>query len=295
MRRDVYINEVLSKCKVMKTCGLWTKEPKIRPRAWLGNFDETDKEIAAILLDNFIYYNAEHTDALLKSAYHSISTVFSGRQEKPVADILDDFVFTIVTGENPNLTDSGHHFIRRLRQLFQIPEAKIVNFKEAIGQAKLGKNVIFIDDFVGSGEQFCTTWKRSVEGFETSFDELSQNENFLCIYVTLIATEDGLDRIQGLSPKLKVVTAHTLSSSSTIEGISQRKVTQLGLELFLAKYSKKLLPQEEHIADNPEYIMKGYRNIGALIGFEHGVPDASLPIFWSPGVDDNWIPLILRS
>ena len=49
MRKDVYINEVLSKCRAMKACGLWTKEPKIRPRAWLDNFDEEDKEIAAIL------------------------------------------------------------------------------------------------------------------------------------------------------------------------------------------------------------------------------------------------------
>ncbi|MEP0175528.1 MAG: hypothetical protein ABJH28_06425 [Paraglaciecola sp.] len=295
MRRDVYINEVLSKCQAMKACGLWTKEPKIRPRAWLDNFDEIDKEIAAILLDNFIYYNAEHTDALLKSAYHSISTVFSEKKDKSVADILDDFVFTIVTGENPNLTDSGHHFIRRLRQLFQIPQPKIVSFQEALEQASLGKNIIFIDDFVGSGEQFCTIWERPLEGSEVSFAKLCQNGDFLCIYVTLIATEDGLNHLQELSPKLKVVTAHTLSPSSAIEGISQRKVTQLGLELFLAKYSIKISPQEDHIALNSNFLMKGYRNIGALIGFEHGVPDATLPIFWSPGVDASWVPLILRS
>lgn len=244
------------------------------------------------MLDNFIYYNAEHTDALLKAAYHSISTIIS---EKSVAEILDDSVFTIVTGENPNLTDSGHHFIRRLRQLFHIPESKIVNYEEALEQAKLGKNVIFIDDFVGSGEQFCSTWKRSLGDSETSFEELCNSENILCFYVTLIATEKGLDRIKELAPNLKVVTAHVLTPSSAIDGISQRKVTQLGLELFLAKYSAKLLPQEVHIAENSEFLMRGYRNIGALIGFEHGVPDATLPIFWSPGVDDSWMPLILRS
>ena len=294
MRQDVYIEEVLSKCKAMKVCGLWAKEPKIRPRAWLENFEENDREIAALLLDNFIYYNAEHTDALLVSAYNSISNLDICNESTSIKEVLDSSVFTIVTGENPTLSDSGHHFIRRLRQLFQIPENKIVSFFDALAHADTGGTVIFIDDFVGSGEQFIKTWSREFEATTKSFKQISTYNEFKSIYITLVASKSGLTHIQNFCPKLNIIAAHVLNDKSTIKGVTQRGITQLGLEMFLAKYSTFLTPQEKHIANNTNFLMKGFHEIGALIGFEHGVPDATLPIFWSPGTN-NWMPLILRS
>ena len=68
MRADIVVQEVIAKCDVLKRAGLWLPEPSMRPRAWLQNFDEEDKRLAALLLDKFTFYNSRLTDALLKAS-----------------------------------------------------------------------------------------------------------------------------------------------------------------------------------------------------------------------------------
>lgn len=295
MRQDVYTEEVLLKCQAMKICGLWAREPKIRPRAWIANFELEDREIAALLLDNFIYYNAEHTDALLLSAYNSIASIDICKDSDAIKELINNSVFTIVTGENPNDSDSGYHFIRRLRQLFSIPESKIVSFSGALEHADVGGTVIFVDDFLGSGEQFIKTWDRNSPNDIKTFNTISKRNGFKSIYINLVAVQKGLDNLKKHCPNLYVITAHILNDNSTIKGISQQRgITQLGLEMFLSKYSSRLTPVEDHISKNTDFLMKGFHEIGSLIGFDHGVPDATLPIFWSSGTE-GWVPLISRN
>ena len=159
MRSDIYINEVVSKCEVLVKSGLWDDHEKLRVRGWLNNFDESDKYIAAKLLDRFIYYSNRHTDSLLKAAYNSIGA----EHDKSLCSMLESVIFTPITGEVPNPTDSGHLICRKVRQLFNIPEEQIVNQADAIEYAKMGKTIIFLDDFVGSGQQF----EKVTEFFDT--------------------------------------------------------------------------------------------------------------------------------
>jgi hypothetical protein len=295
VRKDIYEEEVLSKCKVYKACTLWPKEPKIRPKAWLNNFDVADKEIASLLLDCFIYYKSDYVDALLKSAYHSIIDLDIDLKSTNIESFLSSAVFTIITGENPNLTDSGHTIIRRVRQTLHIPEKQIVNLESAIKHAKKGGTVVFLDDFVGSGDQFIKTWTRPYGRTDPqSFQSVNENTDFVSIYITLIAAQLGLDKIHHDAPSVHVTLAHVLTQQSSIFGIQLRNISQQKLDDFLTKYSSRLRPKEGYIANNPHFLKYGYHGIGALLGFEHSIPDATLPIFWAPGID-GWVPLVERS
>lgn len=295
MRKDVYQEEVLSKCKAFKACSLWPIEPKIRPVAWLNNFEDEDKEIASLLLDCFIYYKSDYVDALLTSAYHSISDLNIDLEGTNIESFVSSAVFTIITGETPNLTDSGHIMIRRVRQILRIPEAQIVNLESAIKHAKNGGTVIFLDDFVGSGNQFIETWQRLYGRSDPqSFKSIFENTNFVSIYITLIAAEKGLVEINREAPSVYVSHAHVLTNKSSIFGIELRGITQIELDVFLTKYSLRLTPKEQYIARSPQFLKYGYHGIGALLGFEHSIPDATLPIFWAPGTN-GWVPLVERS
>lgn len=298
MRSDVLVEEVLTKCDVLKQVGLWPSEPTIRPRAWLDNFDDEDKGLAAYLLDKFTFYNQQLTDALLVASYHSIG---DGLPKGPNALAADDLVkslesavFTPVLGENPNPTDSGNLLCRKARQILSIPEDLIVNSRDALEHARAGNTVVFLDDFIGSGDQFLKTWQRNnSRTAPMSFAAVDRTTGFSAIYIPLVTTDFGLNNIHIAAPNVAVCATHILGSKSTIDGLEISESKKDDIKKMLVKYSTRLRPKEDYIASDPNYLAFGYKSRSLMFGFEHSIPDATLPIFWSPGIN-NWEPLVER-
>lgn len=299
MRDDVLVKEVLAKCEALKQAGFWPPEPQIRPRAWINNFEKEDRAIAAYLLDKFSFYNKKLTDALFVASYNSIGDGLPKGPTAPSTDTLitalDNAVFTPVTGEDPNPTDSGNLFCRNARQVLRIPEQRIVSPGKAAELAINGRTVVFLDDFIGSGDQFIKTWNRNYTAARgCSFSSISQYSDFAAIYLTLVTTDYGLSNIQRKAPSVAVCATHTLDASSTISGLDITQQQRLCIENFLEKYAPRLRPKESYMSRNPKWLRYGYKERGLLLGFEHSVPDATLPIFWSAGPAD-WEPLIERA
>jgi len=299
LRNDVLVEEVLAKCDVLKSAGLWPAEPIITPRAWLQNFDDDDLGIAAFLLDKFTFYNQRFSDALLVSSYNSIGDGLSKGPQAPGANdlirSLSSAVLTPISGEVPNPTDSGFLMCRKARQILEIPEDKIVDHKYAIDHASNNGTVIFIDDFVGSGDQFLKTWERQYgRSNPRSFSSIQNDIDFTAIYITLVSTDFGLNNIHRNAPKVAVCVTHVLDQKSVLSGvINDSGFTESDVETFLLKYSARLQPKEHYIVNNSNYLAYGYSGLGLLFGFEHSIPDATLPIFWAPGIND-WGTLVER-
>ena len=295
MRDDILVKEVLDKCNVLKSSNFWLPEPSIRPRAWIDNFEVKDKGIAAFLLDKFTFYNHMRTNDLLVATYNSIGDGLSkgplSGTSSELIESLSTAVFTLVTGENPNPTDSGHFFCRLARQNLEIPEDHIFTPEQAIAHCSYGNTIVFLDDFIGSGDQFIKTWKRRING--SSFEENFKYNKFTAIYLAPITTEVGLKNIHDKMPNIAVCNAHILGKKSSIQGMEVSKQKRDEILRFLGKYSNRLEPKEDYIANVPSYKIFGYHNLGLMFGFEHSIPDATLPIFWAPGKD--WEPLIERT
>ncbi len=299
MRNDVLVEEVLTKCDVLKSAGFWPSEPKIRPRAWLQNFDDVDLGIAAFLLDKFTFYNHNLSDMLLVSSYNSIGDGLSKGPKAPnsgeLIQSLNNAILAPISGEIPNPTDSGYLMCRNARQVLDIPEESIVDHKCAIEHASHKGTVVFIDDFVGSGDQFMKTWTRKYgKQNPRSFLDIQRDIGFTAIYIALVSTDVGLDTIHRNAPKVAVCVTHILNQKSALHGVIDGSGLQKNDILkFLVKYSTRLKPKEPYIANNNDYLSLGYHQLGLLFGFEHSIPDATLPIFWSPGIN-NWEPLVER-
>jgi len=305
MRDDVFIKDVLARCDALKSSGLWPVEPKVRPRAWLNNFDPDDRWLAAMLLDRFTFYNDALTDRLLLSAFSSLADglpkgpTAPGRAELVAA--LDDAVFTPVEGEDPNRTDSGNFLCRKARQLLLLPDSRVVEPRIALQAARAGRAVVFLDDFIGSGDQFMSTWTRDdlSTGALNSFANAHSAQPFPAMYVCLVATSGGLTRIAAAAPNVAVSVAHVLDASSSVFQIvplppRNTHELQVLIESFLKKYESRLAPREPYIANNADFRLYGYRKLGLMFAFAHSVPDATLPIFWSAGTG-NWTPLVERT
>lgn len=297
MRSDVFVDEVLAKCDVLRRAGFWPSEQRIRPRAWIENFDAEDRRVAALLLDKFTFYDQRLTDALLLASYNSIG---DGMQKGPRAPAgpdllrsLNTAIFTPVKGEKPNPTDSGNLVCRKARQLLHIPEQLILDTPDAVVHASKGGTVVFLDDFVGSGDQFINTW--TAKFGSSSFEVAQPYSKFVAIYITLVTTDFGIANIQLKAPEVAICATHVLESKSNIAGLSVGNARlEIEIRKFLEKYSVRLTPKDAHIAKNTDYRQYGYKKLGLMLGFEHSIPDATLPIFWSSGIG-NWEPLIERS
>lgn len=297
MRDDVLVDEVLDKCAALKRAALWAGEPRIRPRAWLNNFDEEDRGVAAALLDRFNFYDAKATDALLVAAYQALGDglpkgpATPGRAQLVAA--ADDAVFTPVRGEDPNPTDSGNVFSRKVRQQFGVPERRIVDFPDALAHARAGRPVFFVDDFIGSGDQFVATWTMAPNG--ASFDDVYRRAPFTAVYVVLVATRSGIDRIHRAYPHVAISPAHVLEARATLRGLyAEKPELERPVEALLVKYATRLTPGDDFIASNALNVRYGFKQKGLLFAFDHSVPDSTLPIFWSTGLND-WSPLIERA
>lgn len=299
VRDDVYLQAVLQKCDALKRAGLWAGESKVRPLAWLNNFADNDKIAAAVLLDHFVYFSDPVTDRLLLATFRSLRDRSRRGLGGLPPDLVDTAVFTRVEGEKPNPTDSGNVFCRKARQVLAIPERRVLEPAEAVAAAARGTPVIFLDDFVGSGDQFCATWGRPyLPTSPRSFADVFSAQPFPAIYLCLITTQKGRDRIHVEIPSLVLDYAHLLAADDSVRSLPTSPLIpplqdpQKAVADLLQQYSPRLsLPAYMGQDDWAQY---GYQSLGTTIAFEHGVPDATVPLVWADG-SNGWIPLARRS
>jgi hypothetical protein len=186
-----------------------------------------------------------------------------------------------------------------LRQLVGIPEQRFLEPAQALIAVANGGHVVFLDDFVGSGDQFLSTWTRQLlPTSPRSFAEAVALGTAKASYLTLVATGDGIDRIRQAVPAVRLVTSHCLRTESSVRRLPryclQPDIPDLPtrIEELLEKYAARLiLPLYMTNGGRRKY---GYAELGLSLAFDHSTPDASLPILWADG-GSGWTPLVRRS
>ncbi|HVZ70948.1 MAG TPA: hypothetical protein VHJ20_01120 [Polyangia bacterium] len=302
MQGEQLVAKVLSKCDTYRKSRLWLPPPEVRPSAWINNFTGPDREVAAILLDHFVYYSDLATNALLRSTYRAI--VDEIRLATPASplfgagDLEDTAVFTRVEDEKPNPTDSGNIFCRKARFVLGIPQELILEPKDALAAAVSGKNVVFLDDFVGSGNQMRETWRRKYAAKQpTSFAELARSRRFHAVYLNLVATRYGVNSLQFDCPELIIRSAHVLGDEYCVRNLANlpanRSFPALAdrIHVLLARCAPGL--QLKAHMRQADFALYGWHSLGLLLAFEHGVPDATIPLIWAEG-PSGWTPLARR-
>lgn len=276
---------------------LWPRETRLNPEGWLSNFQEHEKDHAVHLLNAFLYFSADLTDELFKAAFQQLSrniVPINGPYVTARAawrQFRTDVLVTHVTGEQPNDTDSGYLFARKARQVLGIKESNIVAPEEALQRlSNTGPcPVLFVDDFVGSGDQFVTTWYRDTEladGSSLSFERFSAISGSSFYYCPLFVGSQGRTAIESECPSVYLSPAHFLSdrySALSDQSIVWPDHLRADAYSFLETASGRAGIRS----------WKGYHEQALTLAFEHGVPDATLPIFYHD--DNGWIPLITRT
>jgi hypothetical protein len=293
-------DEVLATKRYLSNIGQWPRIPSAaNPELWLDNFLPGDMDHALALLDSIVYFNSEQTEKLVCSAFHSMSaTITSGcanyeDRRTTWVSFVQSLTVTYPTGETPNPTDSGHLFVRIFRDLVGFDEPNVKTPDQVVQAVYDGDSspILLVDDFAGSGDQFVKTWRREctlADGTKTTLEEVIRATGLQVYYVAAVATKKAMDRMQREAPEVRAHVAHVLT-----EVYGACDTNSVVFPAALRPTSADFVTRNSRRAGIPGHAELGFSRLGLAVGFEHSIPDASLPIIWYRG-NPSWIPVLPR-
>lgn len=293
--------EELSKYQFLQEVQLWPINRVFNYSQWLENFDEgEDREIAKQILDTFIYIPDSHLDQMLLTIIGKCGYFF---QNKVNGWSHDDFFkscwYSFIPGETASYTDSGYIFTRKLRELVGIPDDHILSFDvliQRLGKDSSIKNVILVDDFVGSGTQCDMAWNNhSLGASGLTLSSIAKINKLNILYAPLIVNKMGLERITDSCQGLELVYMHLLEDEYNL--FNPNGMCWNGDMVLFRKWEllfNKICSQEKIPLTNGEVVTdgRGFGEQGLAIAFHHGIPDACPAFFYWES--DTWKPLIKK-
>lgn len=272
---------------------------KFNYKGWLSNFkDKYQKELASLMVDFFNYYPENMVNQMLRTsvgrAGYELAKYFPGWKHE---DFKTRCYYSFIPGEDPNTSDSGYLFTRKLKNALNIPEERFIDYRDLhslLESVKAPLPIVFVDDFVGSGFQCYTAWCKNEGGsFNLTLEQISVKYNHKFIYSPLIINHKGYSLLNKyctgliLSPAHIIDEEYNLFNQNCICWKGEQKYFEDGVELILKKSDELGIPSTDGKSVNDE---KGFNKQGLAIAFEHGAPDAIPAIFyWET---ENWTPLI---
>lgn len=233
-----------------------------------------------------MYFGTEMVNQIFSTSIRTIGRLMTATQWN---EFLDGVLVTLVTGEVPSVTDSGHVYARKARAL-GIPETRILSHEEVFNWILRGfkRSVVFVDDFVGSGNQFVETWNRILPNRFESFKALAAGSEAEFYYCPAFCTQFGLNEINKECPEVMVNPGVLIPDN--YGALAQDSIIWPS---ELSSTAEDFLHSTSMRAGIPESRWRGFWCLGLTIALEDSVPDATLPIiYWE---ENGWHPLMRRT
>ena len=243
--------------------------------SWLENFDKSDWSKALITLNAFEYFTT-----------------------KDIIKEFDSQLFKIEannTNSNPRYAlpvgkagKSGLAMVYYLKKTnaFVTNKVKILDINE-LESIKEQDNLILVDDFSGSGE--------TIISFHDSIkDKLPKNITISAITIAYLNKAMLLLK----KNKIEIYGNYRQAAFSNRGSVFGYQPRMKAIREFCFKYGNYIYPEMDYLDKKTNQHPLGYSNSQALIGFEHAIPNNTLPIIWSDRkrVDTNeaWYPIFPR-
>lgn len=291
------MTDLLPKFNFYQDIQLWPINSDFNYSGWLGNFSKEEQELAAMILDFFVYFPDHIINQLFRTVVGRAGYFFR-RYDSTWCNnsFSDNCLYSLIPGEEKNVSDSGYTYLQKVRDVLGIPQERLVDFDKLIlllNAATTPQNVILTDDFVGTGNQCNVAWNYSRFTSIPSLNEIVRNKGHRIIYVPLIVNERGENCIKGLCDGLALEYAYKLGPEWNLfvpecpcwqgdngkykEGVAliKEKCRAIGIS-----------------DDNGVCSTRGFRGQGLALGFSHGIPDACPGFFFKK--TEDWVPLKVK-
>lgn len=236
-------------------------------QAWLEQFEKEDRFYILKLLKAFKYLSSKRVACLVKELYKAISSELAISQER---------IWFVPVGY---VAKSGSIIAYYFRIQNNISQNRFIAPAD-IASLSLNKNdvVVFLDDFIGSGNQASQVWQKVVV-------PVKKNSDCKFVYAVLLGYQNGLENVKAstgfITYAVEVLTVKDMPFSPQGNLFEDEKERKKAKDV-VKKYGLRLYPNHP----------LGYKESQGLIGFFYSTPNNSLPIFWSS--EEGWKPILTR-
>lgn len=222
---------------------------------WLEQFSAQDKDLAARVLDSVLFIDHHHIHACFKQLLASLDGWHISPSKRK-----GQWFFVPFSGSVGESGDSMVHAFRMATSMTNRNcNSLFIHRSELVGKKpSAGDTVVLLDDFSGSGDQACGSWKNP-------FAELLAGGPRV-VLMLVAATSVALERITN-ETDMEPLCGTTLPPSANIFSPTCRHFADKE-KLGLLEYCKR--------ADrtNP----KGHRDCGLVVVLAHRCPNNSIPV-----------------
>lgn len=293
----LFYENVLTSTKTLISSGLW-KDINLRSiEKWTKYFESNEeKTLCGLLLDSLTFRSRIQTQALLsniieksipqttlisnissKSLQKSLTAQYPGKQK----DIIK--IVPVISDMDPP-TKSGPLVARLYKKEIGINEKFMEWPWKLEDHADSAKLVIFIDDFIGTGDQF-------LEFLDRFFPKGNFKDGTEYIYAPLGACKSGVDHILKEAPRIKICQSELIQKENHFfSGLSSR-YKELD-DAFAGELRLVYLDFLKKVGLNSLKNKFGYGDLELTYAYAHGTPNATLPIFWA--ANENYQPAFSR-
>ena len=238
---------------------------------WVKQFlNEEDKKCAAFLIENL--WIVQNQWCINK---------FDEFFENQLSSVDNEDIYIFAAGESGSSAEYWRHkFVRGLEGGKENSRTlkSFDNEKQRVFWDK--KVIIFVDDIIGSGEQFIDFTERFLLVSNQIQDRFT---NSRIIYFTPVATEHGIKEISNYFRDIIELYHGKLVKKIFDENNDIWKKSTIlpsdKIEEICLKYGKRLNIDNEHLL--------GHRNSQLLIAFQDHTPDNTIPLLWHKTSDWN--------
>lgn len=280
--------------------GLWSGVERHRFDNWCQQFTgEGEKVILALLLRQLVYRSKEQVRALLYQAFDrgipqklfeitgdenvfEEMKLYQSHRNYPrsilIVPVIRDF-------EPP--TKSGPLVARLFKKMININD-RMMKWPWQLDEIDNLKTIIFVDDFVGTGEQF-------LKFCDHHIDQSIFEKDLTFLYAPITANSEGLDNITKTKPFINVSPIELVTPENNFFTASQNEHSLSSCEVQeLEGYYNRLLTRVglDNIGQRKGKMTKGYGGLALTYAYEHGTPNGSLPLLWANS--DNYTSLFSR-
>lgn len=301
-----FYDKVIHQCNTLIKMNIWTISES-NFISWISQFQtQNEKFFCACLLSRLIFRSKNQTYSLITSLFQSnLNNLFfenielQGELITKLTQKRNDpqIRLTPVINDDDPPTKSGPLIIRYAKKRFNLNEKWMIWASKlpSLFEQKKSYKIIFIDDFCGTGRQFEKFFQQILENTnqdEQKFWEMIQKNEIKIIYAPLISFENGLNYLKLKYPFIKFTCSELLTDNNSFfnesfwKEISNDKINVNHVQQWLTIFWQNKGFKSSSIP------IFGYENMALTIGFEHGTPNNTLPIFWQS--NQNWKPLLER-
>lgn len=292
---DQFFQSVISRVHALVDVGIWDIE-RSSLNGWIDQFkSQEERYFSSCILDSLIYRSHEQFLACAKALFRGpLGTIFSpegASHDLELTQILQEYrdrgvrLVPVIRSNHPP-TKSGPLVLRYIKRALSLNDDWMLWPWQVTSELETNpriKTVIFVDDFLGSGTQFCDF---------LNAQKLELTKSISWIYAPVVAHESGISRVNKDYPDIQVTCIEQLTAAHSFFCPDRWKTLSAGAvtsDDALDFYESFIRLRGIDTRGSPPC---GFGDLALCFGFKHSTPDNSLPILWVN--DGNWIPLLER-